>query len=143
MDTIVTVVHFITAILMVVLILLQQGKGAEMGASFGGGGSNTVFGSTGGGSFFSKVTAVLAVVFFVTSLGLALFARNDASLNLDDQIPFLETQQAEAVEAVEVIEVSEPIMPTDELEFEEISMPEGSDLDVDAVESPAVEMPVE
>ena len=140
MDTIVTVVHFITAILMVVLILMQQGKGAEMGASFGGGGSNTVFGGSGGGSFFGKVTAILAVVFFVTSLGLALFARNDATLNLQEQIPFLETVTPEAVE---VIEVDEPVMPTDELEFQEISSSGGSDLNTDDVESPAVEMPTE
>ncbi len=63
MDTIVTVVHFITAFLIIALILMQQGKGAEMGASFGGGGSQTVFGSSGGGSFFGKMTAILAVVF--------------------------------------------------------------------------------
>ncbi len=140
MDTIVTVVHFITAFLIIVLILLQQGKGAEMGASFGGGGSNTVFGSTGGGSFFGKLTAILAVVFFCTSLGLALFARNDASLNLSDQIPFLETPEADIVET---IEVAEPVMPTDELEFDEISLPEGSAAGSDDVESPTLEMPAE
>lgn len=140
MDTIVTVVHFITAFLIVGLILLQQGKGAEMGASFGGGGSNTVFGSTGGGSFFGKLTAVLAFVFFVTSLSLALFARNDASINLSEQIPFLDTVDAAPAD---VIEINEPVMPTDELEFQEISAPEGSDLSADDVESPALEMPAE
>jgi len=140
MDTIVTVVHFITAFLIIALILMQQGKGAEMGASFGGGGSNTVFGSTGGGSFFGKLTSILAVVFFATSLGLALFARNEASLNLSDQIPFLETSEAEIVET---IEVAEPVMPTDELEFDEVSAPGGSDLSSDDVESPTLEMPAE
>jgi len=140
MDTIVTVVHFITAFLIIALILMQQGKGAEMGASFGGGGSNTVFGSTGGGSFFGKLTSILAVVFFATSLGLALFARNEASLNLSDQIPFLETSEAEIVET---IEVAEPVMPTDELEFDEVSAPGGSDLSSDDVKSPTLEMPAE
>lgn len=145
MDTIVTVVHFITAFLIIVLILLQQGKGAEMGASFGGGGSNTVFGSTGGGSFFGKLTSILAVVFFCTSLGLALFARNEASLNLSDQIPFLENSGLEIPETdiVESVEIVEPVMPTDELEFDEISVPEGSDLGSDDVESPTLEMPAE
>lgn len=140
MDTAVTVVHFITAFLIIVLILLQQGKGAEMGASFGGGASNTVFGSTGGGSFFGKLTSILAVVFFCTSLGLALFARNEASANLTDQIPFLETSEIETVESVEI---AEPVMPTDELEFDEISASEGSSQATDDVESPAIEMPAE
>ena len=139
MDTVVTVVHFITAFLIIVLVLMQQGKGAEMGASFGGGASNTVFGSTGGGTFFGKLTAVLATLFFVTSLGLALFARNDASVNLSDQIPFLETVETETVEASEPAEVVEPVMPTDELEFEEIPTSPATD----DVESPTLEMPAE
>ena len=80
METLVTVVHFLAATLLVILILLQQGKGAQMGASFGGGSSQTVFGSTGGGSFFGKLTAIFAVVFFVTSLTLAILARQDSGV---------------------------------------------------------------
>jgi preprotein translocase subunit SecG len=133
METIVTVVHFITAILIIALVLMQQGKGAEMGASFGGGSSNTVFGSTGGGSLFGKVTTVIAVVFFATSLGLALFAQNHAAENLNDSQPFIESVEPE------VIEESAPVMPVDELEFEEIS----SSVGLDDVESPALEMPAE
>lgn len=50
------------------MVLIQQGKGADMGASFGGGGSNTVFGSTGSGNFMTRTTAILATLFFVISL---------------------------------------------------------------------------
>ena len=143
MDTIVTVVHFITAFLIIALILMQQGKGAEMGASFGGGGSNTVFGSTGGGSFFGKLTSVLAVIFFLTSLGLALFARNEAALNLSEQIPFLEGSATEALKSEEGVEVPESVLPNEDLEFDEISLPQGFDQGSGDVELPTLEMPAE
>lgn len=60
----------IVALLLVGLILIQQGKGADMGASFGSGGSNTVFGSTGSGNFLTRSTAVLATLFFIINLAL-------------------------------------------------------------------------
>ena len=132
MDTIVTVVHFITAFLIIALILMQQGKGAEMGASFGGGGSQTVFGSSGGGSFFGKLTAVLAVVFFVTSLGLALFAKNDNGLNVQSDLPILETIQVQQ----QNMEVE---MPMQGSENEEMPTSPATD----DVESPTLEMPTE
>lgn len=75
METLVLVLHVVMAVVMVGLILLQQGKGAEMGASFGSGGSGTVFGSAGSAGFLTKLTAGLALLFFVTSLTLAVFAR--------------------------------------------------------------------
>jgi preprotein translocase subunit SecG len=65
------VIDIIAAITIIVLVLLQQGKGSDMGAAFGGGGSQSVFGSRGSANFFSRATAVLAIVFFVCSLGLA------------------------------------------------------------------------
>lgn len=80
METLVLVVHVLIAVLMIALIMLQQGKGAEMGASFGSGASGTVFGSAGSAGFLTKLTAGLALAFFVTSLGLALFARKHANV---------------------------------------------------------------
>lgn len=62
------IVYLIVAIMLIGTVLLQQGKGAEMGASFGAGGSNTVFGSSGSGNFMTRTTAVLATLFFVISL---------------------------------------------------------------------------
>ncbi|MGJ8682358.1 preprotein translocase subunit SecG [Paraglaciecola sp.] len=62
------IVYLIVAIMLVGFILIQQGKGADMGASFGGGGSNTVFGSGGSGNFLTRTTAILATAFFVISL---------------------------------------------------------------------------
>ena len=74
MEALVLVVHVLAAVAIIGLVLIQQGKGADAGASFGGGASQTVFGSQGGGSFFGKLTAVFALVFFITSFGLAFFA---------------------------------------------------------------------
>lgn len=79
METLVLVVHILVAIVMIALILLQQGKGAEMGASFGSGASGTVFGSAGSAGFLTKLTAGLALVFFLTSLGLAVYAKQNAA----------------------------------------------------------------
>ena len=89
MESILLVVHVIVALLIVGLIMLQQGKGAEMGASFGAGSSQTIFGSVGSGNFFSRMTAVLVAVFFVTSFTLAILAKK--SVEVDDfPIPALE-----------------------------------------------------
>lgn len=71
MLTILTALHILAAVTIIALVLLQQGKGADAGAAFGAGGSGTVFGARGAASFLTRGTAVLALVFFLTSLGLA------------------------------------------------------------------------
>lgn len=68
--------HVIVALGIIGLVLLQQGKGAEMGASFGGGSSGSLFGATGSANFLSRSTSILVTVFFLTSLGLAYVASN-------------------------------------------------------------------
>jgi preprotein translocase subunit SecG len=68
-----TALHIVVCILMVLIVLLQKGKGADMGAAFGGS-SQTIFGSSGPGTFLGKVTTAVAVVFMLTSLYLAYFA---------------------------------------------------------------------
>jgi len=74
MDTILVMVHLGIAIALVAMVLMQQGKGADMGAAFGSGASQTVFGAQGSGTFLTRTTAVLATVFFLTSLTLAYFS---------------------------------------------------------------------
>ncbi len=68
------VVHVLTALGIIGLVLLQHGKGADMGAAFGSGASGSLFGATGSANFLSRTTAVLAAIFFLTSLGLAYVA---------------------------------------------------------------------
>jgi len=89
METLVTIVHVIAAISIVGLVLLQQGKGADAGASFGSGASQTVFGSSGSGNFLVKATTIAATVFFVTSLSLAIFARGQGVGASSDGLPIV------------------------------------------------------
>ena len=79
MHSFVLVVHIILAVLMIGLILVQHGKGADAGASFGGGGAATVFGASGSGNFLTRLTAVLTALFFITSLSLAVFAKKQTT----------------------------------------------------------------
>jgi preprotein translocase subunit SecG len=72
--TLILTVHVLVALAIIFLVLLQHGKGADMGAAFGGGSSGSLFGATGSANFLSRTTAALAVVFFLTSLGLAYVA---------------------------------------------------------------------
>ena len=74
MESVVLIVHLLAAVGLVGLILIQQGKGADMGAAFGAGASGTVFGSQGAGSFITRSTGFLAATFFITSLALAYYS---------------------------------------------------------------------
>jgi len=74
MITVLTVVHVVLTLALIGLVLIQKGKGADIGAAFGGGASNTVFGSQGSASFLTRATAVVATLFFVISLSLAYLA---------------------------------------------------------------------
>ncbi len=71
MQTVILAIHIVIAVSLIILVLLQTGKGAEMGAAFGAGASGTVFGARGSASFLSRTTAILATGFFITSLTLA------------------------------------------------------------------------
>ena len=71
LQTMVLIVHTVIALLIIVLVLMQRGKGADAGAAFGSGASGTVFGARGSSNFFSRTTAILAAAFFVSSLSLA------------------------------------------------------------------------
>ena len=68
--------HVIIAVSIIVLVLMQQGKGADMGAAFGSGSSGSVFGASGSGNFLSRTTAIVATLFFITSLSLTYMAGN-------------------------------------------------------------------
>ena len=108
LQTVVIVVHLLVAIGVVLLVLLQQGKGADAGAYFGSGASATVFGSQGSSTFLSRFTAILAGVFFVTSLGLAFFATQQAQqmsqVGLPDPAVLEVPVSKPAVEDVPVLE---------------------------------------
>lgn len=95
LTSIFTVVHLIAAIAIVVLVLLQQGKGADMGAAFGGGSSQSVFGSRGSANFLSRTTGILATVFFITGLSLAyMYTKQSATPRSVMATQDVSTQQA-------------------------------------------------
>ena len=98
-ETLVLFGHLAVAGLIIALVLLQRGKGAEAGTGFGAGASGTVFGSRGTSSFFSRATAVLATLFFATSLTLAYFATRTAGPDSLLEGSVLETTTGEAVTA--------------------------------------------
>jgi len=99
MYEILLVVYLIVSIILVGFVLIQQGKGAGMGASFGSGASNTVFGASGSGNFMTRTTGLLALTFFVLSLILGNLSTNHVSV--DEEFSDLTIQQ-EAEKAVEV-----------------------------------------
>ncbi len=74
MEALITVIHVLTALAVIGLVLLQHGKGADMGAAFGGGASGSLFGATGSANFLSRTTAIVATVFFLTSFGLTWYS---------------------------------------------------------------------
>lgn len=74
MEIAILVIHVLVALGIIGLVLLQHGKGADVGAAFGSGASGSLFGASGTANFLSRTTAILAVVFFLTSLGLTIFS---------------------------------------------------------------------
>ena len=74
MEVAILVVHVIAALTIIGLVLLQHGKGADMGAAFGSGSAGSVFGSSGSANFLSRTTAVLATIFFISSISLTIFS---------------------------------------------------------------------
>ena len=102
MQAIILIVHVVLTISLIGLILIQRGKGADIGAAFGSGASQTVFGSQGSGSFLTKSTAILATLFFITSLSLA----------------YLSGQRIERVSVTETVTPVESSLPEFPVGFE-------------------------
>jgi preprotein translocase subunit SecG len=125
MEQIILIVHVLAGLSIIGLILVQQGKGADMGASFGSGASQTLFGSTGSGNALTRATAVLATLFFVTSLSLAYVAKQRSGVNEDIiDVPVLQ-------ESRDVAPVGDETMPVQAGEVES-AMPVTSEMPADA-----------
>ena len=87
MTTFLIVLHIMVCLVLIGVVLLQRGKGAEMGAAFGGGGANTVFGSRGAGNFLTKITSLCAAIFMMTSISLAYINIHDEGDQIFDADP--------------------------------------------------------
>ena len=112
METLVIVVHVIVAILIVGLVLLQQGKGADAGASFGAGASQTVFGASGSGNFLTRATTIAVAIFFVTSLSLAIFAKDRAGTTSTAGLPIVNPDLLQEQSAAQATSPSVDTAPT-------------------------------
>ena len=106
MESVILAIHIVIAITLIGLILIQQGKGADAGAAFGGGGgaSATVFGSQGSGNFMTKTTAILATVFFITSLFLSYLsgkvsAEKSEAIEVSNRVEQVQTEDKPALPA--------------------------------------------
>ncbi len=96
MQQLVLILHVLVAVSLIALVLLQHGKGADVGAAFGSGASNTMFGSTGSMPFLVKLTGVLAAVFFLTSLALGYFVGHRSTATTQLQFSSQSQQQSSA-----------------------------------------------
>ncbi len=118
MENIITVVHVLAAASLIGLILLQHGKGADMGAAFGSGASGSLFGVSGSSNFLSRATALSVTVFFATSLALAYIASHRSSSGSVIQVPAtIETQtqtETTSVETTPAVPDSVPAVGTAE-----------------------------
>ena len=113
MENLILIVHFLTCFFLIGTILLQAGKGADMGAVFGGGGGQTVFGGRGPTTFLNKITCAAAILFIVTSLMLAQLNKTSFSESVIDK--------ASATNAIEVNEAGAVVAPVEEKKTEEAS----------------------
>ena len=107
METLVWVVHVIAAVVLVGLVLMQHGKGADMGAAFGTGSAGSLFGSSGSANFLSRSTAVVATLFFITSLSLTyLYSHPEQQQGVMDKVDPAATQPAPAAPVADPADVS-------------------------------------
>ncbi|SEN49030.1 preprotein translocase subunit SecG [Nitrosomonas marina] len=98
METLVWSIHVILAVVLIVLILLQQGKGADMGAAFGSGSAGSLFGASGSATFLSRTTGIIATMFFITSLSLTYLSMNQTEdLGIMGAFDEIEVQKDNAV----------------------------------------------
>lgn len=106
LETLIWIVHVLAALAVIGLVLLQHGKGADVGAAFGSGSAGSLFGSSGAANFLSRSTAVLAGVFFVTSLSLSYMSGHTAHATSVMQSPRVDGKSAPAAPAAGV-----PVVP--------------------------------
>jgi len=106
MQQLILVIHVLAAVCLIVLVLLQHGKGADAGAAFGSGASQTMFGSAGSLPFLVKVTAILATIFFISSLTLGYMTAQEAKNAKQFRLPSSTTQQTMPVPATKSNRVS-------------------------------------
>ena len=127
MYQVIIVIHVLLGLGIIGLVLMQQGKGADAGAAFGAGASGTVFGAQGAASFLSRSTAVLATLFFLTSLGLAIMnSQKGVAYDLMSETP--SEKAAPALPGVDAAKKEETVKPEIESEQPAAAVPSVTDM---------------
>ncbi|HJM15405.1 MAG TPA: preprotein translocase subunit SecG [SAR86 cluster bacterium] len=90
MENLLIFFYIVISIALILLVLLQQGKGSDIGSAFGGGSSNAMFGSSGPSNPLTKVTAIVSAIFLILSLSITYISRNSAEKDLEVSIPVAE-----------------------------------------------------
>jgi len=127
MEESILIVYLVVAIALVGIILLQKGKGAEMGASFGAGGANTVFGAAGSGNALTKTTTILAIIFFATALSIS-YLNSSPEITVDelflDEKPVekidLDSELPTSTDSIEEVTIKAEATPVDPKDASEI-----------------------
>ena len=92
MENLLIFFYVVISITLILLVLLQQGKGSDIGSAFGGGSSNAMFGSSGPSNPLTKITAIVATIFLVFSLSITYISRNSVDQNIEENVPLVEEQ---------------------------------------------------
>lgn len=110
MASVVTILHVLVCIFLVAVVLLQRGKGAQIGAVFGGGGGSTMFGARGAGNFLTKLTTGAAIVYMLTSLSLSYLGITGSEERLfgDGVLEETRTEEAPLFQEIETVPAPEP-----------------------------------
>jgi preprotein translocase subunit SecG len=135
MSVIITIIHIFVAIALIMIVLLQTGKGADMGLAFGGGSSQTLFGTTGASTFLSKATTIIAVVFMLTTFSLTIMwgKRNDASIMTEYKVPVQNSSSEKTTDPQQSTSGQTPINTPAQTESETTKQAE---LDTQVIDTP-------
>ncbi len=120
-ETLILALHVLAALAIIGLVLIQHGKGADMGAGFGSGASTTVFGSGGAGNFLTRSTTIIAIAFFLTSFGLSFYAKEKSQAAAQLGIPMVVEQVPASMDSAPM----DDELPAFEVPAEESEIPEG------------------
>ena len=122
MGTLILLLHITSCVILILVVLLQSGKAADLAGAFGGGGSQTAFGARGAQTFLSKMTTAAAVVFMLTSLGLGILESREPASIFEDS-----PESTAAEEPIQTAPAAVPVPPDSQEQDEDAAEPEPAD----------------
>ncbi|MBF0224855.1 MAG: preprotein translocase subunit SecG [Desulfobacterales bacterium] len=139
MTGLIIALHVIGCLFLIIVVLLQSGKGSDMGAAFGGGSNQTLFGSSGGGTFLGKLTTIVAALFMLTSIGLTyLNSGKKGTSSIIEKVDIPEVQETKSEPIATEGTDTDSVLPTSE-EKKEVSEPVETKMPIAPIVEPKVE----